>query len=311
MIASSSKGNAVSTLPFRVVQICLALLLLAAAGLKTHQLATEPVLGSSLLDSRWFLIAVVEFELFFAFWLIAGLLPAWTWSASMTLFAAFALISFFKAISGEASCGCFGRVEVNPWYTFGLDILVVGCLVRWRPQHRVVGLGVFDGRGVRFRLASVLVAWLCAGMSSGVVMGGYQSTRLSDVGGLLGDGRTVILEPETWLGKRFPLLDWIQIDAPLDEGGWTVVLHRPGCSECEELLRRYSERSAGSSFLGELPVAFVDVAPSHATSHVAIWKGPSFFEGRLPDSHEWFVRAPVQLQLDMGFVVSIENDSRR
>lgn len=47
--------------PFRVVQICLALLLLTAAGLKTHQLATEPVLGGGLLVSRWFLVGVVEF----------------------------------------------------------------------------------------------------------------------------------------------------------------------------------------------------------------------------------------------------------
>jgi hypothetical protein len=50
---------------YRILRLALGVLLLVTAGLKGYQLATEPTLGNSLLESRWFLIFVVEFELFF------------------------------------------------------------------------------------------------------------------------------------------------------------------------------------------------------------------------------------------------------
>ena len=102
---------------YDVLRIAAALLLLMAAGLKAHQLATEPVLGTGLLESRWFLMAVVEFELFFGLWLLSGLLTKVTWAAALGCFVLFCCISLFKALSGHATCGCFGKVEVNPWYT--------------------------------------------------------------------------------------------------------------------------------------------------------------------------------------------------
>ena len=60
---------------FRWATPLVALVLLVAAVLKAHQLATEPVVGSGLLDSRWLLVAVVQHELFLAFWLLSGLFP--------------------------------------------------------------------------------------------------------------------------------------------------------------------------------------------------------------------------------------------
>lgn len=103
------------------VRLLVGLLLLIAAGLKAQQLATEPSLGEGILHARWLLIAVVEFELFFGLWLLAGLLPRLSWLAALGCLALFACVSLFKALSGELTCGCFGRVEVNPWHTFALD----------------------------------------------------------------------------------------------------------------------------------------------------------------------------------------------
>jgi hypothetical protein len=57
---------------YSILRFALGVLLLVTAGLKRYQLATEPVLGSGLLDSRWFLIFVVEFELFFGLWLLGS-----------------------------------------------------------------------------------------------------------------------------------------------------------------------------------------------------------------------------------------------
>ncbi len=52
-----------SEMAFHVVRVVVAAVLLVAAGLKGHQLATAPVPESGLLTSRWFLIAAVEIEL--------------------------------------------------------------------------------------------------------------------------------------------------------------------------------------------------------------------------------------------------------
>jgi len=68
---------------YNCTRLALGLLLLIAAALKGHQLATEPVPETGLLTSRWFLIGVVEFELFFGLWLLSGLYPKWTWRAAL------------------------------------------------------------------------------------------------------------------------------------------------------------------------------------------------------------------------------------
>jgi hypothetical protein len=112
-------------------------ILLLAAGLKAWQFATVPTLGEGLLHARWFNILVVEFELFFGIWLIVGMLPKLTWLATIGCFSVFALVSLCKALSGEASCGCFGTVTVNPWITAVADIVIIGFLLRFRPASPI------------------------------------------------------------------------------------------------------------------------------------------------------------------------------
>lgn len=118
---------------YDVVRIVLGLILLTAAALKGHQLATEPVAETGLLTSRWFLIGVVEFELFFGLWLLSGLYPRGTWQAAVLCFSGSACVSVYRGLSGEATCGCFGRVPVNPWYTLIVDVVATAALLWWRP----------------------------------------------------------------------------------------------------------------------------------------------------------------------------------
>lgn len=78
---------------YDVLRVLLATVLLVAAGLKCHQLATEPILGASILDNRWFLMATVEFELFFGLWLLSNNLPKLTWLAALGCFNVFTCVS--------------------------------------------------------------------------------------------------------------------------------------------------------------------------------------------------------------------------
>jgi len=282
-------------------------LLLAAAGLKAHQLATEPVVGSSLLDSRWFLIAVVEFELLFAFWLLSGLFPVLTWRATVGLFALFALVSLHKSVSGEASCGCFGTAEVNPWYTFTLDVLIMAALLGCRPKRRRGTSRPIDRRTIRYRLTAVLGVWLVVGLNVGAGMTSYQSTTVNEAGELLGDGRTVALQPTDWIGNRFPLLNWIEIDAALHRGRWLVVLHRAGCHVCEEVLSEYQSRLVTS---GAESIAFVQVPEAGLQGGFELPEGELFVAGVLSHRFEWFVETPTQIVLEYGTVQSVVSGRR-
>ena len=57
-----------------IVRAVLAAILLLAAGLKAHQLATQPVVGDGLLflSGRGALIAELECEIILGVWLLAG-----------------------------------------------------------------------------------------------------------------------------------------------------------------------------------------------------------------------------------------------
>ena len=119
-------GSATADRGRTVLRFVLGGVLLMAAGLKAHQLATMPSLGEGLLHARWFNILVVEFELFFGIWLIVGLLPKLTWLATIACFSMFVLVSLYKAVSGEVTCGCFGAIEVDSRITAIFDIGVIG-----------------------------------------------------------------------------------------------------------------------------------------------------------------------------------------
>ncbi|MGM0488775.1 MAG: MauE/DoxX family redox-associated membrane protein, partial [Planctomycetota bacterium] len=106
---------------YDIVRIVLASVLLLAAGLKGYQLAMEPTLNTTVLDAPWFLIAVVEFELLFRLWLLGNVWASRTCHVAVLCFTVFAAVSLYKALSGAASCGCFGRVVVNPWCTNALQ----------------------------------------------------------------------------------------------------------------------------------------------------------------------------------------------
>ena len=124
--------------PFRsgydLARVSIAATLMVAALLKAWQLATEPVLGHSILDNRWLLIAVVEGELGLACCLLAGVAPKLTWLAALGCFSMFTLVSLSKGLAGEASCHCFGRLPTNPFLTATLDLSFVVALLIWRPR---------------------------------------------------------------------------------------------------------------------------------------------------------------------------------
>jgi hypothetical protein len=112
----------------------LAVLLLAAAGLKLNGLAVDPVSRMGLFSAAAFQVAVIEFEIFLAVWLLWGKQPLGSWATALGVFTIFAGVSAYQGWIGRASCGCFGRLPVSPWYAFGIDVAVLLALLLGRPD---------------------------------------------------------------------------------------------------------------------------------------------------------------------------------
>jgi hypothetical protein len=293
---------------YDLVRIALGILLLTAAGLKAHQLATEPVAGTGLLDSGWLLMATVEFELFFGLWLLANLWPKPTWAAALACFSLFACVSLYKALSGYATCGCFGSVAVNPWYTVTLDLVIVLSLLRWRPNGQGPVFATHF-REVCLRAIAVLVMWLSVGLPAAFAMVSHTTAILNKDGIILGDGNLVVLEPQEWVGSHFPLLPFIEdfsksvnpgqppLRERLGEGEWFVVLYRQGCPRCRKILahyRRNAEQGRRGIEQGML-VAIVEIPPvAEAVIPVEV--------GVLSTGYRWFLKNPTGIHLRDGMV---------
>ena len=290
---------------YDIVRLVLASVLLIAAGLKGYQLATEPALNTSILDAPWFLIAVVEFELVFGLCLLTNIWPDWTRPAAILCFAVFAAVSLYKALSGAASCGCFGSVAVNPWYTFTMDVAAVLALFWWRPS----------GAAGSLRIGAVVVAWLVVGVPTAVIMGTYQHSLSTEDGIIMDQNDLIVLEPEKWIGKRCPLLPYIE-DAPrqvkpderdlherLAENAWIVVLYHVGCPSCQEVIPEYEELARKSGEDAHRPrVALIEVPAYGEAKSERLPSDVPWVLGRLSTQKEWFVETPAVLLLRNGLV---------
>ena len=282
---------------YDVVRVLLGLLLLTAAAFKGFELATEPVANSGLLTSRWLLVIVVEFEFLFGLWLLAGLRPRLTRVAAIVVFTAFGAVAAYKGVTGEASCGCFGKVPVNPWYTLILDVAAICALLASRPMSQAPRHAALQ----RFGWPVVAVIAVLVGVPGGYVMSIYEPAALADDGVIIGPGNLVILQPEKWVGKQFPLFEHIDVGDTLSKGKWIVLLHHDGCPDCVEAVPRYRRMShelrAGDT---DLAVALIAIPP---VRHSATGLRPNKdrpLRGALADVREWLVTTPTVALLEDG-----------
>lgn len=296
-----------------VLRFVIAAIILTAAFMKTWQLATTPSLSEGLLNARWFNILVVEFELFFGIWLIFGMLPRLTWLATVGCFAAFAMVSLYKALSGEASCGCFGTATINPWVTMVFDIAVVGALIRFRPE----GVNLILSRGAVQELcgvyqpkpiAIIALSWFVLAVPATYAMLSVKTLDLSKLGEeFIGvDGRKVLtLEPEKWTNKDFTLAGHTDIQNRLDHGVWLVLLHTHTCSSCRESVHLYRELALEFSRNENAPKIAMIELPPYGTEQTSLDMDGPVVHGKLDKSRLWKIKSPVLLLVDDNKVQNV------
>lgn len=275
-----------------VLRAALASVLVVAAALKAYGLATD---GASIGLQRWLLLAVVEAELVLAALLATGLAARRVHYTALAAFGVFAAVSGYKALRGESSCGCFGPLALNPWVTFALDVSAVGALLCVPPP---VETTVSRRAGLAMG-AAILIAAFAAPVF--IVRGG--PTRVAGEGELASAGGVVILEPQSWVGKRFPLGRYIDIGSELSSGRWTVVLYRHDCPDCLRALPVYESRARDlAAERSEERVALIQVPPLTEEAP-PVTLPTSCALGSLESSKSWFVETPAVISLQDGVVV--------
>ncbi len=291
--------------PYTVLRWAIGLLLVAAAVLKGYQLGVEPVANEGWLTYRWSLTAQVMLELLGGLWLLGGLAPRLTWAATLACFVGFSGVTLYKGVTGEASCGCFGLVEVSPWYTLALDVALVGALLAARPQPR----GRPGRRRVGVRAATVGALWLLLGAPLLAFISAYEPATLAAGGKIIGADRFVVLRPSEWVGKRLPLLEHIDVGDTLARGYWLVVLVHDHCRDCREAVGRYrtlAEESQRDPSAARVALIELTGAAPPADSPLA---GLPVTHGRMDPQREWFCRTPRELLLRDGKVLSVDTQA--
>lgn len=270
------------------------LLLMVAAALKAHQLATQPV------DDRiWQSLQLIG-EWVLGVWLVSGVFRRVAWVVGIIVFAVFAAVSLDKGLADANSCGCFGLVQVNPWVTFSVDVVVVLLLAGFRPRKAEPEGGGTPARWARPAAAAALV--LLGGVGGWVYAQSYQPGQLQDDGTVVFDAEHVFLEPDTWMGKSFPLLAHIGIRSDLAAGRWDVLLYHEDCPSCREVIGQLLDqpRAVNSPKLAMIvvpPYSGESVLGGRDASHVAF--------GVIKGDRQWFVPTPVILRLVDGKVVHV------
>jgi hypothetical protein len=165
------------TIAARGIPVLLGVVLLTAATLKTHQLATGTSQENGLFTSRWLLIGLVELELALGFWLLAGAYPKQARRMALAVFAGFSLVSLHQALTGAPSCGCFGKISVKPWHTLLFDLAAAALLWRWRPgiykRMFIYRGGAQQQRNIRsrsFHLTALGLLFVLAGVPAAIAM---------------------------------------------------------------------------------------------------------------------------------------------
>ncbi|MDR0338290.1 MAG: hypothetical protein LBI18_14535 [Planctomycetaceae bacterium] len=294
---------------FGQLRFIMVAVLFLAAGLKAHQLATiplpPPVQGSvftpllEFLNHRGLLIMVTEAEILFALLLCSGICRRWTWFVSLLCFSAFSCVSAMKGLSGENTCGCFGVVTVNPWMTTTVDVILVLFLIIFR-EHSNFSFK-FSVKEKR-KLIIVLIIWFVLGVPSLLAMLSLKQVHVSLGTEMISvDGRKkIVLEPETWIGKEFPLA--VRFEQPVDgeilkQGKWTIVLIHADCPKCRQLITDMEKQSV-------VNVALIDI-PSRTP---AVPPKTSFPVFRLDENNDWFVPTPYMIKTSDGICISFNEN---
>lgn len=276
------------------MDVLLAFVLLASASLKTGQffMGSRAAIPGPL-HSPLLLALLIQSELLLALWLLIGGFARLRFIVAVGCFSIFALVSGYEAMHAMPSCGCFGNVKVPPAITAAFDVSAVVALCWTRSRDA----GSRADHPTRPRLIAGITAAivLSGGLWTTYFLKAAQARRTTGAAAL----ELRVLEPETWIGKLFPLFDEIDNSTPLKTGKWLVVLYHFDCDDCLKAIPEYQALATSQS---PVRVAFVAMPPFAPAGREPVADSSDYLHLRLRPDYDWFATTPVALTLQDGLV---------
>jgi hypothetical protein len=133
-----------------------ALVLLLAAGLKAYAFFVGKTIEDGWSNDPKLKLLSIEWEVVLGLFLLFGRSEFYRWLLVFLTFLSFAFVSGALGIKGAASCGCLGRIHVNPWWMLVFDLAALAVLLSMRPLWADVK---------RFRYAALLGAMAAIGLT--------------------------------------------------------------------------------------------------------------------------------------------------
>ncbi|MDO5308643.1 MAG: hypothetical protein Q4G03_04010 [Planctomycetia bacterium] len=288
-------------LSWRAISFLILVVLATASSLKTKQLASQLLWSDNWLDSRFLATVAAYFEATFAIWLLFGFLPRITRLASAALFLLFSSISFYKGISGASSCGCFGEVEVNPWVTFGIDVvLLVLCVVARVPKKPHDSFDTLRQLALPYLL---LTSAILVSMTLTIMAGRASSPQnaLVDERQNLSSGSAILLDANLWLGRRCPIIRYCPLEKELESGTCLVMLGREDCRVCADKLPEIKEFALKRNE----PLYKINLDAKEVFFSSEKHEDEDLTVGYLTPAAEWVGRTPQVFELKDGIVTNI------
>jgi len=284
----------------RLITPSVGVFLIAAALMKALSPA-DAVVAEAVYDMpAWIVAAGVQIELAVGLWLVSGWRPHSARRAAVVLFLGFAAFSLYRSLAGYESCGCFGSLRVNPWLTFALDLGVLGILVFSDRHGSHFPIAVRSGvRAWTFRIACALLAAVVL-ILIGLRPGASASTDANEPGITVTDS-LVVLEPEQWIGRPFPLAKELSPAVVLQHGKWILLFFHDDCPQCQEALPQYEALAAELNEREDATRVLLIEVPPFGPGRV---ERQSLSAVRLSAKRDWFVQTPLELVLQDGKVLT-------
>jgi len=300
-----------SSFNFRFLRIVLGILLLCASLLKSYELFSSSAINEAL--TRDLLLALITAELVIGGWFISGYKQRLVWAVALLIFSGFACYSAISIFLGHKTCGCFGRLAVNPHLTFLIDLFVVWVLLLCRPLDiffsrfsienapaNAFTYGIHSIKRITSVRASVALCTIAIStFSLDFVIGNFIRLERPE------SSSTIVLQPEQWVGKRFPLIPQIDVGEQLSQGQWNVIIYHYDCPRCQQLIHDFDLHA--NAIRNPTRLALIEVAPYRPTKYTYALdhKAESSLCGRLTDAKEWFVATPLVITIQEGIVSTI------
>jgi len=237
------------------------------------------------------------------------LLPPLARLVGIAMLSAFLPVLAGDVLSGAASCGCFGAVEIHPGFTLAIDLgFLLGLIVLGRGERRLALTPTLRTSGVVLTGLWSLVAIVAAfGFAGGALNEGASVTDNPVDGGsavaaaLPTDGY-YFPRYDAWLGHPFRELEiasWVRgLPDDLDTGQQYVIFYRKDCEHCHELLELY--------FSDALPHPTTAIAvperDGFPTENIQHFSCSECRVAELPAGIDWFMKTPVLVRLAEGVV---------